>query len=267
MRYKILIIAALISLVLIIGTASADPDVKRTKTIPNNGHFNVEVEVTGATNVFIDDTHQATQINPNLWQATDIVGEDKGDYKLFKIRPENGPLENAGSGGCTNNYDIHDDPYPYADVYLLPSGISQTTTFFLNTESRAGASIIGICVFPNPPDSQGYDVTIASGLIGKWVAKFNGQNDKFEIGRINGEDKIFLDGTKNIETGTVNYQVITDSSKILLHVFDPSVCDPEETCWRSPGTTIIPEFATIALPIAAVLGLVFFFQHRKKKEE
>lgn len=29
----------------------------------------------------------------------------------------------------------------------------------------------------------------------------------------------------------------------------------------------IPEFATIALPIAAVLGLVFFFQHRKKKEE
>ncbi|MDP2841560.1 MAG: PEF-CTERM sorting domain-containing protein [Candidatus Methanoperedens sp.] len=29
----------------------------------------------------------------------------------------------------------------------------------------------------------------------------------------------------------------------------------------------MPEFSTIAIPIAAVLGLVFFFQHRKKKEE
>jgi hypothetical protein len=29
----------------------------------------------------------------------------------------------------------------------------------------------------------------------------------------------------------------------------------------------IPEFSTIALPIAAVIGLVFFFQHKKKKEE
>jgi hypothetical protein len=29
----------------------------------------------------------------------------------------------------------------------------------------------------------------------------------------------------------------------------------------------IPEFSTIALPIASILGLVFFFQHRKKKEE
>ncbi len=29
----------------------------------------------------------------------------------------------------------------------------------------------------------------------------------------------------------------------------------------------IPEFSTVAIPVAAVLGLVFFFQHRKKKEE
>jgi len=31
------------------------------------------------------------------------------------------------------------------------------------------------------------------------------------------------------------------------------------------GGTQIPEFPTVALPIAAVIGLVFFFQHRKKK--
>ncbi len=33
------------------------------------------------------------------------------------------------------------------------------------------------------------------------------------------------------------------------------------------GGTEIPEFSTVALPIAAVLGLVFFFQHRKNKKE
>lgn len=31
--------------------------------------------------------------------------------------------------------------------------------------------------------------------------------------------------------------------------------------------TSIPEFATVAIPIAAVLGLVFFFQQRKNKKE
>lgn len=29
----------------------------------------------------------------------------------------------------------------------------------------------------------------------------------------------------------------------------------------------IPEFPTVALPIAAVIGLIFFFQHKKRKEE
>jgi hypothetical protein len=33
------------------------------------------------------------------------------------------------------------------------------------------------------------------------------------------------------------------------------------------GQTTVPEFPTIALPIAAVIGLVFFFQHRKRKEK
>ena len=47
----------------------------------------------------------------------------------------------------------------------------------------------------------------------------------------------------------------------------------------TPGTTTgceglychdgacIPEFSTIALPIASILGLLFFFSHRKRKRE
>jgi hypothetical protein len=42
------------------------------------------------------------------------------------------------------------------------------------------------------------------------------------------------------------------------------------TCFVDPDFVPngqIPEFPTIALPIAAVIGLVFFFQHKKRKEE
>ena len=39
--------------------------------------------------------------------------------------------------------------------------------------------------------------------------------------------------------------------------------EAEGTCH---GTTI-PEFATIAIPVAAILGLVLFFNHRKRKRE
>ena len=36
----------------------------------------------------------------------------------------------------------------------------------------------------------------------------------------------------------------------------------------TPGqTTPIPEFSTIAIPIASILGLLFFFNHRKRREE
>ena len=35
----------------------------------------------------------------------------------------------------------------------------------------------------------------------------------------------------------------------------------------SVPTTAIPEFATIAIPVASILGLLFFFNHRKHKKE
>ena len=33
------------------------------------------------------------------------------------------------------------------------------------------------------------------------------------------------------------------------------------------GFKAIPEFSTIAIPVAAMLGLLFFFNHRKRKRE
>ena len=45
--------------------------------------------------------------------------------------------------------------------------------------------------------------------------------------------------------------------------------DPVKCMWNCPWsqTTDIPEFATIALPVASILGLLFFFNHRKRRKE
>lgn len=39
----------------------------------------------------------------------------------------------------------------------------------------------------------------------------------------------------------------------------------DKDCHTEPPINGIPEFPTVALPIAAVIGLVFFFQNKKKK--
>lgn len=61
--------------------------------------------------------------------------------------------------------------------------------------------------------------------------------------------------------------------------YDPASIDSASVfyTWTDSGTgqlnlvishgCSIPEFPTVALPIAAVIGLVFFFQHKKRKEE
>jgi len=37
--------------------------------------------------------------------------------------------------------------------------------------------------------------------------------------------------------------------------------------WSYQWDYQIPEFATIAIPVAAILGLVLFYNYRKRKEE
>ena len=69
---------------------------------------------------------------------------------------------------------------------------------------------------------------------------------------------INLSGCGYGETDSVDYEIKAgdvqfNSGGILM---GPLACDPG-----------IPEFSTIAIPVAAVLGLLFFFNHRKKRRE
>jgi hypothetical protein len=301
MRNKIQMIVALLAVMLIIGVASA-ANIKKVKLDEIQGNPNIldiTVEVVNnggvVTDVSTNDNNPLIKGNDGLWHGNNIP-KGNGIVKIDAHDNNNNLLATRlyGSGGCTGNYLSHDKTYNFANVRPEPnSGI--ITTFYLDTyippyyNPTSPASIIGICVYPNPGfDRDIGELNIATALNTIWVPKHSGTHDYFGFGRIHGTDTIALSPARTIETGTVNYNTITgsDSSLILMHILDPIECakgdnadDEEEidgepnnnpqTCWRRPGTPPpgIPEFPTVALPIAAVLGLVFFFQQKKKKEE
>jgi hypothetical protein len=73
--------------------------------------------------------------------------------------------------------------------------------------------------------------------------------------------KIVLDGDYCDQTSeTVNYAIKhgNDQGNKVHYgtVYGPVACDIP-----------IPEFSTIAIPIASILGLLFFFNHRKRREK
>lgn len=57
--------------------------------------------------------------------------------------------------------------------------------------------------------------------------------------------------------------------KVFIHINSGNsyVSGGDEDEALATARTSIPEFPTVALPVAALIGLVFFFQQRKKKEE
>ena len=287
MRHKIVMIVALFAVMMIMGIASAKPEINKVKLDinPDNNLLDVTVGVvtdSGVVSTVETNYELMTPINNGEWKKNGI---GKGIIEI-KATDDKGLATTKlyGSGGCTGDYTGHDDLYNYANIRPIPNPGS-TTTFYLDTYYNINyptASIIGICIYPDPDFNPNDDVlNIADSLKEKWVPKHSGNHGYFGFGRIHGEDTIALSGDLNIMIGTANYGQVKDSSQILMHIYDPFECrkgdngddeespNNEETCWRRPGTPPpgIPEFPTVALPIAAVIGLVFFFQHKKKKED
>jgi hypothetical protein len=71
--------------------------------------------------------------------------------------------------------------------------------------------------------------------------------------------------------GTYTPSILEQGDWIVVLVKAGESGNPPEymTSYRLSTTVpvAVPEFSTIALPIAGVIGLVFFFQHKKRKEE
>ncbi len=52
----------------------------------------------------------------------------------------------------------------------------------------------------------------------------------------------------------------------IVRIFDKATGQTLELSAATLGVSV-PEFPTLAIPVAAVIGLVFLFQHKKRKEE
>ena len=57
------------------------------------------------------------------------------------------------------------------------------------------------------------------------------------------------------------YQLLINGQVVLNEI------KPDPSAGGGVGLITVPEFATVAIPIAAMLGIVFFFQRRKSKKE
>ena len=66
-----------------------------------------------------------------------------------------------------------------------------------------------------------------------------------------------------------NYRMYLDGTLVEeKSLTDPGMWEDTHTIfWKHQWDYQIPEFATIAMPVASILGLLFFFKHRKRRKE
>lgn len=269
MRNRILVMAVIIAMILFIGTASAADNIKGVKKEKVSDVRHIEVTTDTSVGSVDGFTEFSLTNGEKKWRKTISKTEDDGILDIYTSdgskRRVNGQ---DGNGGCPNrdSYKAHNIPYSLARVDLINNDL--ITTYHLDTDadpSHPENSIIGICVYPTPFNNPELNL-----LYTNWEIKQNTGWDYFGLGRVTGTNKIPQGTDEDLGTAEfLNY--IPSQQDILLHIYNPTECsrfNEGNTCWRRPGHgTPIPEFPTVALPIAAVIGLVFFFQHRKKKEE
>ena len=286
MKNKILILTVIIVIMLfigniLIGTASTEQIKGVKKGVDSSGNrfltVTTEKTVISVTNNGNKLTVEPSNRETKQWKIDIDELEDNGisdieasdGNSLHDSLHINGQHDGIGNGGCLNRegYEAHSTPYSLAHVDLNNNNLE--TIFHLDTETdptHPNSGIIGVCIYPstfnNPELKLLYDST-------EWEVKLNCQWDYFGFGREHGTNHNIPLGT-DTDIGTATYtNNIPSQQNILLHIYDPIECsaEKEDTCWRRPGAATIPEFSTVAIPIAAVLGIILFFQHRKRKEE
>jgi len=156
----------------------------------------------------------------------------------------------------------------------------ETVTYKLGTNNIPGVTVKEVCVFNDDFDLSYPTLTpLWNGPSDLWSIQNKMDQFLFKAGS---KTYIPIDGTIST-VGIADYLASTQPTvKYNLHIVDKTVnriyCptqDPDaptepdaNTCFLdptgSPNHQEVPEFSTLAFPIAAVIGLVFFFQHKKR---
>lgn len=191
----------------------------------------------------------------------------------------------AAAEPCPAKSDSH--KIVYNGVAFHKSVIGNIETYFLDTVNINNAGVIELCIYPKAPGFPNNGILTPlyddqSSLL--WKIANPTKNDYLGFVRKNGQNNIPINGRINIRVGTADYKTspsgLLEEGGVLLHIDDPNECKVDKendgTCFRRPGitqkptptpTSAIPEFPTVAFPVAALLGLVSFFAYRKKEKE
>lgn len=264
---------------LIVETANAD-EIKGVKKESNDNKKTIQITTSSdvtAVSAGVSSLTEFESINGNKrWKRDISDNEDDSSLEItasdgshVKHVNVNGDIVNNGNGGCLDEsgYASHNKPYSLAYVDLINS--NSITTYYLDTTADSDHpenGIIGICIYPSSNNDPNlkllYDTTL-------WEIKLKCNKDYFGFGRKEGNDNNIILGV-DTDIGTAEFENgIPDTQNILLHIYDPEECSKDgggqNTCWRRPSQRNIPEFPTIAIPIAAVIGLCFFFQQKMRK--
>lgn len=267
--------AVIIVMILFIGTASADKINGVKKEEVSGGTRYIEVTTDNTVSMVTINGNSLSEISSNgekKWNKEITLDDDNGISEIQTSDGSNRHVNgrNEGNGGCPNrnSYNSHAIPYSLARVDLNNNNL--ITKYHLDTDTdpvHPENGIIGICIYPTPFNNPELNLLYGP----KWEIKHNTNWDYFGFGRDGGNSLNIQQGI-DVDLGTAEYlNFIPTEQDILLHINNPTECsrfNEGNTCWRRPGHgTPIPEFPTVALPIAAVIGMLFFFQNRKKKQE
>jgi hypothetical protein len=120
-------------------------------------------------------------------------------------------------------------------------------------------------VDPNPPVPAGYGVEYLIGDI-----PFHGGGDIGNPDPNENEGPFNPDNAENCYIRvpfTINFDT-TPYPGFTLYVYAENDDTDVKTAYsHDGGITHVPEFTTIAIPVASILGLLFFFNHRNRKKE
>ena len=137
---------------------------------------------------------------------------------------------------------------------------------------NSGDDITYTICYDNPWNCNIYDVVITDILPENTTFKSasdNGINDSathtvtWNIGTVNALTKACITVTVTVKPGTSSGSIINNTATLNYTYNDKhtkTTFNETEICY-----THVPEFTTIALPVASILGLFFFFNHRRRR--
>lgn len=176
----------------------------------------------------------------------------------------------AAAGNCVNANGALSSSTETNKVAPYVTGSGDIRDFYLTTTFNPG-DIIGYCIYNTNPPNGLPSVSSSSANVNHWPFSSNTPDYIGFLPQPQGRNPLASPQTA-LKMGSVTFSNTPPDLLIILHVRSAELCGGYEsngeakTCHVRQGAgNSIPEFPTIALPVAAALGIMFLMVRAKKK--